>query len=155
MTSYSLAAQDAAQQRPHQVVVIDDEDSLQATMSSSCVPVESATCRQSVAGSVQPQAGGYAGGDRRLVARRVREKPLRAKLVFSPASLRPAAMTEKTVLATATASMSLRKYGLRVMLVVLVIGAAGLSCSASARQSMLVEKLSEALHRPVTVTASA
>ncbi|MBL8406697.1 MAG: DUF748 domain-containing protein [Candidatus Accumulibacter sp.] len=60
-------------------------------------------------------------------------------------------MTEKNRTATATASMSLRKYGLRVILCVLVIGALGYFALPPLVQSTLVEKLSEALHRPVTV----
>lgn len=60
-------------------------------------------------------------------------------------------MTEKNRTATAIASMTFRKYGLRVMVCVLVIGALGYFALPPLVQSMLVEKLSEALHRPVTV----
>ncbi len=47
--------------------------------------------------------------------------------------------------------MNLKKYGLRVLLAVLVFGALGFFGLPLLVKSTLVEKLSEALHRPVTV----
>lgn len=50
-----------------------------------------------------------------------------------------------------TTSMNLKKYGLRVLLTVLVLSALGFFALPPLIKSTLVEKLSEALHRPVTV----
>jgi hypothetical protein len=60
-------------------------------------------------------------------------------------------MTEKSDPPKATASMQTRKYALGAILVVLVIGALGFLVLPPLVKTMLVDKLSEVLHRPVTV----
>lgn len=87
----------------------------------------------------------------RLSWRAVRAKPLRAKLLPSPVRLLPAAMTEKSAAAQATAFSTLKKYALRLALAVLVVGVLGFLVLPPLLKSILVDKLSETLHRPVSI----
>lgn len=60
-------------------------------------------------------------------------------------------MTETTAVSRATASRSVKKYGLRLALVVLVIGVLGFLVLPPVIKSILVDQLAKALQRPVTI----
>jgi uncharacterized protein involved in outer membrane biogenesis len=60
-------------------------------------------------------------------------------------------MTETTAASSATASRSIKKYGLRIALVLLVIGVLGFLVLPPVVKSILVDQLAKALQRPVTV----
>ncbi|MBP6708074.1 MAG: hypothetical protein KA223_02840, partial [Candidatus Accumulibacter sp.] len=60
-------------------------------------------------------------------------------------------MTEQTHIAQAISSPTLRKYGLRVVLVLLVIGVLGFLVLPPLVKWLLVDQLSTLLRRPVTV----
>jgi hypothetical protein len=62
-----------------------------------------------------------------------------------------AAMIDKTAITTSLRSPKTKKYGLRVLLVFFAIGVLGFFVLPPLVKSILLEKLSEALHRPVSV----
>lgn len=60
-------------------------------------------------------------------------------------------MTETTSASSATAARRIKKYGLRIALVLLVIGVLGFLVLPPVVKSILVDQLAKALQRPVTV----
>lgn len=81
----------------------------------------------------------------------VRWAGVRAKFNIHPVRLRLSAMTETTSPSQATALTRLRKYGLRAVMVLLAFGVVGFFIFPPLVKSVLVNKLAEALHRPVAV----
>lgn len=65
--------------------------------------------------------------------------------------LRPDAMIDKLALSAALRSPKTKKYGLRAIVSLVVIGILGFLVLPPLVKSLLIEKLGEALHRPVSV----